>query len=70
MSLKSPEEFEQIDADNPGSREFGVEICLDGKPLMLRMSSSLRWYPENVIQMENANPASEDELENNKSAEE
>ena len=70
MSLKTPEEFEQIDADNPGSREFVVEICLDGTPLVLRMSSSLRWYPENVIQMENANPASEDGFENNKSAEE
>ena len=70
MSLKTPEEFEQIDADNPGSREFAVEICLDGTPLALRMSSSLRWYPENVIQMGNANPASEDGFENNKSAEE
>ena len=70
MSLKTPEEFEQIDADNPGSREFVVEICLDGTPLALRMSSSLRWYPESVIQMGNANPASEDGFENNKSAEE
>ncbi len=70
MSLKTPEEFEQIDADNPGSREFAVEICLDGTPLVRRMSSSLRWYPENVIQMGNANPASEDGFENNKSAEE
>ena len=70
MSLKTPEEFEQIDADNPGSREFAVEICLDGTPLVLRMSSSLRWYPESVIQMGNANPASEDGFENNKSAEE
>ena len=70
MSLKTPEEFEQIDADNPGSREFVVEICLDGTPLVRRMSSSLRWYPENIIQMGNANPASEDGFENNKSAEE
>ena len=70
MSLKTPEEFEQIDADNPGSREFAVEICLDGTPLVRRMSSSLRWYPENIIQMGNANPASEDGFENNKSAEE
>ena len=70
MSLKTPEEFEQIDADNPGSREFVVEICLDGTPLVLRMSSSLRWYPESVIQMGNANPTSEDGFENNKSAEE
>lgn len=70
MSLKTLEEFEQIDADNPGSREFAVEICLDGTPLVRHMSSSLRWYPENIIQMGNANPASEDGFENNKSAEE
>lgn len=69
MSLKTPEEFEQIDADNPGSREFAVEICLDGTPLVRHMSSSLRWYPENVIQMGNV-PASEDSFENSKTAEE
>jgi len=70
MSLKTPEEFDQLDADNPGSREFTVKICLDDMPLLLRMSSSLRWYPENIIQMGNAEPASEDGFENNKSAEE
>lgn len=70
MSLKTPEEFEQIDADNPGSREFAVEICLDDTPLVHRMSSSLRWYPEAVIRMRNADPASEDRFENDKYAEE
>lgn len=69
MSLKTPEEFDQLDADNPGSREFAVKISLDDTPLLLRMSSSLRWYPENIIQMGNV-PASEDGFENNKSAEE
>ena len=42
MSLKTPEEFDQLDADNPGSREFAVEICLDDIPLLCRMSSSMR----------------------------
>ena len=69
MSLKTPEEFEQIDADNPGSREFAVDICLDDTPLLRRMSSSLRWYPANVIQMGNV-PASEGGFENDKTAEE
>jgi len=69
MSLKTPEDFEQIDADNPGSREFSVEISLDGTPLIRRMSSSLRWYPETIIRMGNL-PAGEDGFENNKSAEE
>jgi hypothetical protein len=70
MSLKTSEEFEQIDADNPGSREFAVEISLDGTPLVRRMSSSLRWYPKNIIQMGNADPVSEDGFENSESAEE
>ncbi|WP_276948933.1 hypothetical protein [Acetatifactor muris] len=68
MSLRTPEEFEMIDADNPGSRELAVEICLDGVPLVCRMSSSLRWYPENIIQLGSAGPAGEDGFENNKSA--
>ena len=33
MSLKTQEDFDQIDADNPGSREIAVEICLDDTPL-------------------------------------
>lgn len=70
MSLKTPEEFDQLDADNPGSREFAVKICLDDASLLLRMSSSLRWYPENIIQIGNAVPASEDIFENDKTAEE
>ncbi|MCM1044240.1 MAG: hypothetical protein NC417_01910 [Candidatus Gastranaerophilales bacterium] len=70
MSLKTPEEFEQIDADNPGSREFAVDVCLDGTSLIRRMNSSVRWYPKNIIQMGNTNPTSIDEFENDKSAEE
>lgn len=69
MSLKTQEEFEQIDADNPGSREFAVEICLDDTPLLCSMSSSMRWYPQNIIQMGNVGSENEDEFENNESAE-
>ncbi|MDE7284360.1 MAG: hypothetical protein K2N85_12380 [Lachnospiraceae bacterium] len=68
MSLKTAEEFEQLDADNPASRELTVEICLDDTPLLRRMSSSMRWYPENIIQMGFSDPAGEDRFENNKSA--
>ncbi len=46
LSLKNQEDFEQIDADNPGSRDFLADLCLDGQPLACRMSASLRWYPE------------------------
>lgn len=30
LSLKTPEDYEEIDADNPGSRDFAVEVSLDG----------------------------------------
>ena len=70
ISLKTPEEFDQIDAENPGSREFAVEICLDDTPLLLGMSSSMRWYPNNIIRMGFADPVGEDRFENDKSAEE
>ncbi|MDE6404268.1 MAG: hypothetical protein K2M20_01295 [Lachnospiraceae bacterium] len=70
ISIKTPEEFDQLDADNPGSREFAVDICLDDTPLLRRMSSSMRWYPDNIIQMGNADPASEDGFNNNKLSEE
>lgn len=55
LSLKTEEDFEQIDADNPASREFAVEMCLDQTLLVRRMSSSLRWYPQNIIQIGNGN---------------
>ncbi len=45
LSLKTAEEFEQMEADNPGGREFFVDICLNDIPLTSRMFSSLRWYP-------------------------
>lgn len=46
LSLKSQEDYEQIDAENPGSRDFLADLCLDGQALACRMSASLRWYPE------------------------
>lgn len=70
ISLKTPEEFEQIDADNPGSREFAVDICLDDMTLVRRMSSSIRWYPKQILRMGNTGPAGNDAFENDKTAEE
>lgn len=49
LSLKTPEDYELIDADNPGSKDFAVEIHFDGTPLVRRMSSSLNWYPQEVF---------------------
>ena len=70
ISLKTPEEFEKLDADNPAGRNFTVEICLDDTLLLRRMSSSMRWYPENIIQMGLSSPTGEDRFENDKAAEE
>ncbi len=53
LSLRSQEEFEQMDNDNPASREFKVKMRLNAIPLTLRMASSLRWYPEDIFLVEN-----------------
>lgn len=45
LSLKTPEEFEQMETDNPSCHEFFVDMCLNHIPLTSRMFSSLRWYP-------------------------
>lgn len=45
LSLKTQEEYEQLEADNPGSRDFTVDMQINDTPLTCRMSSSLRWYP-------------------------
>lgn len=70
MSLRTPEEFEQIEADNPAGREFTAALQLNATPLIQSMRSSMRWYPEAVIQMGNAGSAGEDRFENNRAAEE
>lgn len=71
LSLKTPEDYEQIDADNPGSRNFLAEMSLDDIPLKLGSGSSINWYPEPVFQMGNENPAPayDDEWQNDRAAE-
>ncbi len=70
LSLKTQEDYEQIDADNPGSQKFAVEMKLDHIPLIRRMNSSLNWYPEIVFQtgMEDADQT--ETWKNDKTAEE
>lgn len=70
LSLKAPEEYEQIEADNPSCREFTVAMNLDHTALARSMSSSIRWYPKEILQMENTNPNSEEEWKNEKQADE
>lgn len=50
LSLKTPEDYEQIEADNPSGKEFAAEMRFDDTPLIRRMSSSLNWYPQEVFQ--------------------
>ena len=71
LSLKNPEDYEQFEADNPGSLNFQAEMSLDDMPLKLSSHCSINWYPETVFQMGNENPApaQEDEWENDKAAE-
>lgn len=71
LSLDTQEDYEQIDADNPGSRDFLVEMSLDDAPLKLSSSSSINWYPEEVFRMGNeaSAPAQEDEWTNDLHAE-
>lgn len=47
-ALSRQEEYEQLEAENPGSREFTASLSLDGESLSLRMGSSLRWYPKDI----------------------
>ena len=70
QSLKLPEEYEQIEADNPSCREFTVAMSLDDTTLIHSMSSSIRWYPKEILLMENTNPDSEEEWKNEKQADE
>lgn len=71
LSLNTQEDYEQIDADNPGSRDFLVEMSLNDTPLKLSFSSSINWYPEEVFRMGNEAqaPAREDEWTNDLDAE-
>lgn len=66
LSLKTQEELEQFDAENPGSRDFIINMSLDDIPLVLRSSSSLMWYPPVLTSFQ----AASDNWSNDKTAEE
>lgn len=65
LSLHTQEEYELIEFDNPASREFTVDMQLNGSPLTCRMGSSLRWYPSDIFQTE----APEEKIPNDREAE-
>lgn len=71
LSLRTHEDYEQIDADNPGSQNFLVEMSLDDIPLQLGSGSTINWYPETVFRLGNEapTPTQEDEWKNDKAAE-
>ena len=51
LALHTQEDYEQIDFDNPASKEFTVTMHLNSSALTCRMDSSLRWYPSDILQM-------------------
>lgn len=72
LSLKTQEEYAQIEAENPAARDFSAEINLDATPLTPSMSSSLFWYPPNILQQfeKDADDTSTKEAHNNNYAKE
>lgn len=75
LSLKTQEEFEQMEAENPAARNFTVELSLDNTPLQNSTSSSLFWYPPSIFQLldeesEDKESTSAKENQNSSNAEE
>lgn len=60
LSLKTQEDYEQMEAENPASRDFTVEMSLNKIPLANNMSSSLYWYPPSIFQLLNEESADEE----------
>ncbi len=60
LSLKTQEDYEQMEAENPASRDFTVEMSLNKIPLANNMSSSLYWYPPSIFQLLNEESAAEE----------
>lgn len=54
LSLEKPENFELFQAENPSGQGFHVEMSLDGVSLQNGMSSSLGWYPPEVLRAESS----------------
>ena len=69
QSLQTMEDYEQIDADNPGSRNYALDAALDDTPLICQSYSSVNWYPREVFSMTEASPARSEEWENDMNAE-
>lgn len=55
LSLRSQEDFEQMEAANPCSIDFESEMSLNEISLQQRMRSSLMWYPAAVFHLEESN---------------
>lgn len=63
LSLKTQEDFEQFEADNPSSKEFTVELCLDDTQLLRRVSSSINWYTKEIFRLGNETPIKDEALD-------
>ena len=69
MALKTRQDPEQFQSENPISGDFAVEMSLDQTALIRRMSCSLAWYTPDILQMEDDNPFSAENPQNEKDAE-
>ena len=52
LSLKTHEDYEEMEADNPACKDFSADLCLDGQPLRSRAFGSILWYPVEFLQAE------------------
>lgn len=52
LSLKTHEDYEEMEADNPACKNFAADLCLDGQPLTSRMIACILWYPVEFLQTE------------------
>lgn len=55
LSLRTKEDFEQMESDNPCSIDFETEMSFNEISLQQCMSSSLMWYPAAVFTLEEDN---------------
>lgn len=61
ISLNTMEEYEQMEAENPGCLHFGADLRLNHVPLTQRVSGSIVWYSQKIVKSQ--------EDENDKEAE-
>lgn len=57
------EALDEMQAENPAHGDFAIDMYLDHTPLTRRISSSLQWYPSDILQKQSANEIWKNEKE-------